>query len=143
MSFRIDLQPSRLLLRLQAVQIGLGLAACLIVLQYSLLPLLLFVPLSLTVRQWFSDQRGPRALVLMGDEWYLVYEQDVYKAVLRPRVYCTEHLQILQFSLWDEGQPKMRSEQVLILPDSADTDARRQLRTMLRCYPFSAAALAA
>lgn len=143
MSFRIDLQPSRLLLRLQAAQIGLALAACLLVLQNSLLLLLLFVPLSLAGRQWLQGQRGPRALVLMENEWYLVYEQDVYQAQLQQRVYCTEHLQILLFSLWDEGKREMRSEQVLILPDSAATGARRQLRTLLRWYPFPASAVAA
>lgn len=143
MSFRIDLQPSRLLLRLQVVQIGLALVACLIVLQASLVTLLLLVPLSLVVRQRFNHQHGPRALVFMENEWYVVFEQDVYQAQLQQRVYCTEYLLILQFSLCDEGKRKMRSEQVLILPDSADIGARRQLRTLLRCYPFPASAVAA
>jgi hypothetical protein len=36
----------------------------------------------------------------------------------------------------------MQTEQVLVLPDSADSSARQRLRSLLRWYSFPASALA-
>ncbi len=137
MSFRIDLHPSRVLLRLQGVQLALALAACLHLVHASAFALLLCLPLLLAVRKLVKPQPGPRALVLMADEWYLVYEQDVCKAELQQYFHCTEHLLILHFRIRDAVQDVMRTEQVLVLPDSADCKARRALRALLCWYRFA------
>jgi hypothetical protein len=139
-SIRIDLHPSRLLLCFQTVQIALAVLACLCLLEWSALSLLVLLPLIPAFWHLFHPQHGPRALVLMTDEWHLVYDQEVCRAELQERVYCAEYLQILQFKVWDEGQHRARHEQVLILPDSTDSAARRRLRALLRWYPFPAAA---
>lgn len=142
MSIRIDLRPSRLLAQLQAVQITLAAMACLLLMQNFSIALVLFVPLFVAAARLHYPRRGPRALVLMADEWHLIYDQHVCQAELQERVHCGEFLQILQFKVQDNGHGRARCEWVLILPDSADVTARRKLRTLLRWYPFPATAVA-
>lgn len=123
-------------MRLQNVQIGVALVACILLLETSALSLFLLLPPLIAALSLRLQQRGPRALVLMADEWHLVYEQSVSKAQLHEQVYCGELLQLLQFRVTDDKCARPRVEWVLILPDTADAAARRQLRTLLRWYPF-------
>ncbi len=131
-----------MLLYMQVVQLVVAFAACLHAMATRPFALLICLPLLLAAGALHRKKPGPRALVLMGDEWYLVYEEQVSKARLEQHFHCTEHLQILQFRHQDEVRDVLRTEQVLVLPDSADSSARRRLRSLLRWYSFPASALA-
>ena len=131
-----------MLLYMQGVQLALAFAACLHAMADTPFALLLCLPLLLAAVALHRRKPGPRALVLMGDDWYLVYKEVVSEAKLEQHFHCTENLQILQFRHRDERRDELRTEQVLVLPDSADSSARRQLRSLLRWYAFPANALA-
>jgi len=137
MSLRIDLQTSRLLRFLQAGQIVLAMLATFLLAAEFLPALLLLVPVARILLPAQAVKKQPRALVLMAEEWYLVFEEDVVCADLCEEYYCTNWLQILQFHVQKNAAGKRECVWVVILPDSAGAEQRRKLRVALRWYGFA------
>jgi len=136
-SLRIDLQTSRILSHLLLGQVALALVAILLLAADSPFALLLLLPVGAGAHFLRNPPVGPRALVLMGDEWYLVYQEEVAAAVLKDEFHCTSWLQILEFQV-SQGTPQGNgSIFVPILPDSASVAERRELRSILRWYRFA------
>lgn len=136
MSLRIDLRPSRLLRVLQITQMALAiLATALVAVQY-LPALLLLVPLGMGLWSLRDTNSNPRALVLMEDDWYLVYDEHVLKADLCAEFHCKAFLQVLQFRLECSNGIVRKHVWTVILPDSASHEDRRRLRVVLRWHGF-------
>lgn len=136
MSLRIDLSPSRILFLARQGQLLLACIATLLLAVDSLLALLWLLPLAVCTLQLRKRQEAPRALVLMADEWFLVYDDLVTPATLKEQFHCSSWLQILEFNVQPDAMPGLTRLTLVILPDSASCAARRQLRTVLRWNRF-------
>ena len=133
---RLEVQPSRLLLRIQFLVHGLAL----MVLAYPLgVPIwvrgLLFgglvASLLFTLRS--DTLTGVRVLLLDGhNQWYWRRTDGVQEALrLRNDSWLGTHLAVLRFDREAGG----RTLNVVILPDSLDADSFRRLRVRLRQAP--------
>ena len=136
MSLRIDLRPSRLLSVLQVFQMLLAIVATgLLVAEFPPASLLL-LPIGLGLWRMQHANGKPRAIVLMENDWYLVYAEHVMKAELCDEFHCTDWLQIIQFRVQSAPELACRRVWALILPDSATGEDRRRLRVVLRWHGF-------
>ncbi|HEB67317.1 MAG TPA: hypothetical protein ENI93_05160 [Gammaproteobacteria bacterium] len=133
---RLEVQPSRLLLRAQFLVHGLAL----MVLAYPLgVPLwvrvLLFAGLvaSLLFTLRSDALTGVRDLLLDGgNQWFWRRADGVLEALrLRDDSWLGTHLAVLRFERESGG----RTLNVIILPDSVDADSFRRLRVRLRQAP--------
>jgi hypothetical protein len=136
MALRIDLQASRILSALQLGQLLLALTATLLLALDTTLAILLIVPIGVCAHSLITPPQSPRALVLMDEEWFLVYAEQVASATLREQFHCSSWLQILEFKVGQDNCCESTSIRLVILPDSASSASRRQLRTVLRWYHF-------
>lgn len=141
MSLRIDLRVSRLLQWLQSAQIVLAALACLYLTREFQWALIVLLPVLLATAKIGASHLTPRALVLLGDEWHLVYDQKVCRAQLYEQVHCGNWMLILQLKRWDDTTGKAQREWLVILPDSASCESRRRLRSVLRWQTFPGALL--
>ncbi len=142
MSLRIDLRPSRILNFVQQGQLLLACLATMLLASDSLLALLLLLPIGVYAHSLRKRPFTPNALVLMSDEWFLMCNEHVIPATLKDQFHCSTWLQILEFKLQHDATPGHARLTLVILPDSASSASRRQLRTMLRWYHFPCAAAA-
>lgn len=136
MSLRIDLRPSRILFLVQQGQLVLASIATALLAIDSQLALLWLLPLGVCAHNLRKRPATPRAVVLMADEWYLMYDEQVIPATLKEQFHCSSWLQILEFTVQQEATAGLTRLTLIILPDSASSASRRQLRTVLRWYRF-------
>jgi hypothetical protein len=136
MALRIDLSASRILFVLQLGQLLLALTATLLLALDTTLAILLIVPIGVCAHSLTNPPQSPRALVLMDDEWFLVYDEQATSATLREQFHCSSWLQILEFKVGQDDFPASTGIRLVILPDCASSASRRQLRTVLRWYRF-------
>ena len=136
MALRIDLRASRILFVLQLGQLLLALTAMLLLALDAPLAILLIVPIGVCAHSLKNPPQFPRALVLMDDEWFVVYDEQATSATLREQFHCSSWLQILEFKVGQDDCPESTRIRLVILPDCASSASRRQLRTVLRWYHF-------
>lgn len=136
MYLRIDLRFSQRLLWLQSAQILLAALACLYLAREFLWTLIVLLPVLLAAAQLHAARPTPRALVLLGDEWHFLYDQEMYRVQLHEQVHCGKWLLILQFKRWDDMTGRAQREWLVILPESASDESLRRLRSLLRWYAF-------
>lgn len=138
MSLRIDLRASMILLCLQTAQIALAVVAAIHLANDFDAALWLLFPIGAAAHTLFQARAMPRALVLMSDQWHLVYEQEVLTVELCDEFHSSPWLQILHFKQPDNDSGRSRNIRVILLPDSAAQEERRNLRVLLRWYRFPA-----
>jgi len=130
------LQASRLLYAVEWAQLALAIAAIALLAGNHLLALVLMLPIGAGASYLSRRPLMPRAVVILAEEWNLVFEDRVARAVLRHEYYCTSWLQILVFDIQEDERSAAEKVNVFLLPDSASSADRRRLSTVLRWYHF-------